>query len=254
MAGLILTTSLGAQAATENGNTVSISGGIAHPSYNAALVENPSGLIYNSKLKVSAETYAPARESETFGMGASILTGMYGFGLAAGVRQTTNKSTSLLYGGSYNIADAKTSFGISAESHLGNKNESAKGTDYNIGFLLGPDNPMRVGVTAFGLAGGPDEYATGVAYDYNRNFTFVNDFITNSKLNAHRVKPGVCIGNPDAKLSFSYGYDLKKETPEFTHMSKRLTIGGNIRINNSVNLQAYMNQQAFWSASLSMAL
>jgi hypothetical protein len=217
-------------------NTISVSGGIAHPSYNSSIDQNPAGYVFNTKTKVVAEALFP-KDGDAV-LGGHGFMGNGSFGASLGVRNYPESDKNIAhYGIGVNFKNFKTAFGFSGKSDVDESDH-----DFIAGFLFGIDSQITVGLTAYGLSSGPNGYGAGIKYTLSPSAAFVTDVSTDKDLGPFRIKPGLTVTADKVSLSISYGIDTKKEGIWGGAMTDKFSAAGSIIVSDSFVAQVYYRQ------------
>ena len=240
----------------EDEHQLSVSGGIASPSFSSAVFQNPAGLVYNSKFKGTAQ----ATLNDFNNLYGGVLGGNGSFGAAGGVGHgfQSGGSTSAFYGLGVQSDSLKIAVGLAGFTDLG-----GGGSTFNAGVLLGPSEKLTLGLTAIGLNSSVREWGAGIAVRLSGVTGLILDSTVDSGLNNFAIQPGVIVGNEKAALTFSYGLGVANNTEQ--SWSTRLTTsgysrqlsggfaaGGSLRIGSSASWQVYYNQLAKWYTAISI--
>jgi hypothetical protein len=235
-------------------NLISVSGGIAHPSFNSGLRENAAGFIYNQKAKIAAEALIPSGDGKNT-YGAHYQWGDADYGASIGFRHRSEENSNSKKKNSTYEDDDDTDFGKNA-GHLALAVKSdpisfgistwsdLDETDFemNAGILYDGLGVMVIGVTAYSLTGGPNGYGAGVDYKFSNSVSLVLDASANKDFEGYRLKPGFVVSTQSASLSLSYGFDLDDSKTWGGAMAEDLSIGGSLLVTDSFLVQAYFRQ------------
>ncbi len=223
---------------------VTTSGGIVSSSWTTAVFENPAGLPGNSGFRLTGQGGSDSSFDHPFAAGG-ILLGNKNFGAAAGARQTFEKnrnSTSAFYGLGIRSTGLRASLGAAGTTKI----TPDKGSSFNAGVKLEPLRQIQLGVTAFGIDGGVDEWGAGIGIGFGNDAMIVVDATANKDLKELAFQPGVTVAEGNAALTLSYGF---KEGSQ--QLSKGFSAGGGLMFGKSTLFQVYYNHLAKYYATLS---
>ncbi len=233
-------------------NLLSTSGGIASPSVQSALGENPGGLPNNEDSKIDAAVVRGLTNT-TWGGGASFFTGngKVGGGIALQGFNTQANSPGrvalLNYGVGTKIPKINMAFGFNGTTRLFKKGEvqgTGTGTTWCVdtGVIFNPDGDTRIGFAVFQLLAGVDAIAAGIAQKVTNNSMLVLDgAMTNGQKN-FIIKPGIKVGLDVFQISTSYGHVLGQKS--WTWIRPGLEFGAGVFLGKSFRLYGYVNHFA----------
>lgn len=224
---------------------LSVSGGIASPSFSSAVFQNPAGLTYNSKLRGTIQ----AKLNDPFTLHGGILAGNGDFGAAAGLSHAFKKnddSTSAFYG--LGVGASKFALGVAGFTNL-----STSDSHFNAGLMIGPTEPMTLGITAIGIDDGVNEWGLGFAYRFQGLSGFILDTTIDEDFDHVSFQPGIIVGNPKAALTISYGFSTEDHLHSH-QLSDGLAVGGSLQLGSSVSWQLYYNQLAKYYTAVAIAI
>lgn len=230
---------------------ISTSAGISTPGSVTAVFENPAAIALSDKTRV-ADFYGllPNSGLEDPGFGLQLLPGsiVRDVGLSLGVRHTTAGQgvTSAHYGLGFLISGLQAAFGISGETPI----SPSGSTTFNAGALLNARGPVRVGVTAFGLTGGIDEYGGGISADVASGVTLTADATVNDDFKNAAVAPGIRIGNQSASLSVAYGMAVDGGAVQSRQITDEFSGGLSLQFNRGWVFQVLYQRIEKWYIGL----
>jgi hypothetical protein len=180
--------------------------GNVDPSMISALGQNPAGLTRNSEAKISGGIRGSQSTLTPFTYGLGYFTGNGSVGGALSIGGRTEDSSTVdrvELGLAAEFPSARFSLGVSGRYYLDQGSASANG---NLGLILNPEGDLRVGVVAYDLAGSPDSYGAGIAFDPSTLATLLIDLRTGSKLKGLSLKPAFAIRSGGLHLTLGYGF------------------------------------------------
>jgi len=218
-------------------NIISVSGGIAHPSFNSVIDQNPAGYTYNTKNKISAEGFFPENTEDSI-YGTHGFLGNEAFGASLGIRHMNKTDKNICYYGiGVKIDKFNSSFGLVGKSNITDENHN-----FNAGVLLGTTSQITVGITAYDIKGSPDGYGIGVKYTVSNGASIIIDASSDKELDSFRIKPGLHVQADNLALTVSYGFDTDKENVWAGAMHDDFSAGASYLLFNDFLLQAYYRQ------------
>jgi hypothetical protein len=224
---------------------LSIGAGIASPSPNLALLENPTGLAYNTGAKVQASVRAGGG-FDPLNPGLHLLLGNGSVGAAVGYRHSSSDSTdgnALEYGLSASIDSINMALGLGGSLTF---NDSSANSDLNLGLLFNQNGTITFGATAFSVIDGPSLYGVGASLDLSQYATLALDGISNSDFNMWSMKPGLGIHLSELQLSVGYGFDVNRGGAGRDGIS----VGAGFKLGSSIHFAAYYEQVSRYFASI----
>jgi hypothetical protein len=230
---------------------VSVAGGIASPSSASAVFQNAAGLAGIPKPAVNAHAFFPQDAFKDGEYGLGLLYGKGGFGLAAGVeyQPTTPSRTAAYYGLAASAQSLHLSLGAAGRTPISPSGDSA----FNLGVLVDLGSVARLGVTAIGVSGNPDEYGFGLGFAISNDFDFVTDATVDDSFDHLVLAPGVRVGSAQAALTVSYAFKVDSKTGFSSRQIREgFSVGGGLRLGSSVHWEVYYNQLAKYATSLSI--
>jgi hypothetical protein len=225
---------------------LSVSAGIAMPSFATAIFQNPADIVATPALNLNFQ----GGINDTF-TNATVRGGLaYGtdtFGMAAGGSYLNPSSTFVALSAGFKSARVSrflAAFGLSGS--IGSTTGS--GSSVNAGVLVHPIEMLNVGLTAMGLATGNTEWGGGVGFSFGEILSVVIDSAFGRSFNYLGVQPGLKLGAGCGALTFSYGIGSGS-----TQISNGLA--GGMALNfGKVNLELYYNRFTTFYTAISIQL
>lgn len=230
---------------------LSVSGGIASPSFNSAVFQNPAGLVYNTKFRATAQ----AALNDPVTLNAGLLGGNGTFGVGAGLTHGFENEghNSAFYGLGVEAKSLKLALGLAGFTDLEGGGAS---TTFNAGLLIGTDEKITLGLTAVGLNSSVREWGAGLSVRLEGLTALVLDSTANSEFKNFSLQPGIIVGSEKAALTLSYGFNASDTnlTIASRQLSNGFAAGGSLKVTNSVSWQLYYNQLSKWYTAVSIDL
>ncbi len=233
-----------------NPYSLSVAGGVAAPSSNGFLGENPAGLIYNQHGGLLAYLTTAKEHPELLSNGLSFFAGN---GLAAatiGVQTYNNAMedggsiTSFNFGVATYAEGLDTSFGLSGSYRFQNSAhaiapELQTTWSADFGFLYNPFGTTQFGVTLYDLSLGMRAVGAGFATHINSVSVLGVDVSTDNHGRGMTVKPG--IGVHAGNLNLTYGYGMQVDKTAISGITPGNTIGLGYDFTTTFRMIGYYN-------------
>lgn len=253
LAVLVISTvfSVSAFAARGSGHDVSTAGGISSPSATTSgLGENPAGLPYNTATSLTAAVLSPNDDFDPLTYGGLITLGNGRIGASVSLlRSNGGDNLDLGLGVGAMIEPLKTQFGVLATRAL---KPSGGSFDVDLGAIINSRSSTRLGLMAFGLDGGIDGYAAGIAHDPSSDVTVALDASYETAGKTIVVKPGLQVRVDRLSLSVGYGFGVSDSAVSIApSIREEFSAGLAVQLSSSVKLEAYHEQLSRWSGFLS---
>lgn len=222
------------------GYSLSAAGGIVSSSKNLAAFQNPAALIYGDSLDIDLQLMDTG--SGDLGFGGGLMFGGMDWGGVVGLQHLSHGAgtTRAYYGIAGTVRQFKTAFGISGRTEI----DGGSGTTIDIGALINPTDPFRVGLTAFGVNDGFNAFGAGVAYDLSSSITLLADGTAANDADLLALAPGIRIGNQNAAATLSYGLKAKGATFSSPVIHEEVMAGFTLKL-GKVQWAGYYQQPAF---------
>jgi len=236
--------------------TPSVAGSIASPSDQGIFGENPTGLIYNNRIRLLGTFSSVRGYGDSLGSGLSLFTGN---GLAAasiGVLTVPNTqdrdgTVTLFSFGVATYAEAlDIAVGLNGIYRFSKSRDVSAGAgnvptwSSDLGFLYNPYGQAHIGATLYDLSRGVTAVGIGLSTSLNSSSIVAIDASTNNHGRGLTIKPGIAV-LADA-LSISYGYGMKVEKGVQTGITEGNTLGLGYAFNPQFKLQGYFNLVTPW--------
>ena len=217
---------------------ISVSGGIAMPSFSTAPASNAAGIVGTpgTNLILQAGTDS-ALGNPLFEGGLAYGNGVIGLG-AGGTYTTSGAATGAYFGLGFALEKIMTKLGFSGNIGI----SPSSGSSFNLGLLFQPSALLNLGFTVIGLsnAGGPGELGMGLGLKFSQNVSFVVDSTFSKALSFLSVQPGLKVGNESASLMVSYGSGSGS-----TQLNNNaVAVGGALRFGSRLLWEIYYNKFA----------
>ena len=146
---------------------------------------------------------------------AGLETGGSSFGVAGGIegstssnngRNSSSQNSLLAY---YGLAVGNEAFTLGLAGRTGISKSS--GSTFNAGLLFGVATNAKIGITAFGIDHGVDEWGAGVAFGVGTGVDLVLDAASDRNLDHLQIKPGIKVSGGSAALTLSYGTGSREQ-------------------------------------------
>lgn len=217
-------------AADRTEGNLHVSGGIAMPATVSSVLTNPAGMV-GAPTAIALQAGAPRFwENGTYRGG--LQTGGPSYGAAAGL-ETRDRSTNDPLYAYYGLAVGTPGFSLGLGAKTGISN--AEGTHLNAGLLFSAGSSATIGLTAFGLDDGVNEFGAGVAFGVGNGVRLVFDAAADDNLENPELKPGIYVGSDKAALTLSYGTGARQQ------FADGFTAGGSFRFSSSNLLEIQYN-------------
>jgi hypothetical protein len=232
---------------------LSTGGGVAAPSMNGAVGENPAGLIYNRRVGVLGYVATTKNHPELLANGFAFQGGN---GLAAasvGIQNVNNATdengniTSFTIGMSTYAEQMNVAFGLTGAYRfkkqgkaIDPKMDSTWGAD--LGMLYNPYGAVQLGASLYGLSEGLTAASVGAAAHINSVSKISIDASVNNAGRGLTVKPGIAV---QAKsLSLSYAYGMQVDESAASGITRGNTLGLGYNFTPAFRMTGYFNHYA----------
>jgi hypothetical protein len=240
-----LTPAIASAASDKNaGEMISVSGGIAMPSFSTSVNTNAAGLVGvpGTNLIIQDGTNSDFSNSR---LAAGVAYGNGSVGLEAGVGYATQGGdTTGFFGLGFGIQSMRTRIGFSGFMGL----SPSSGLGVNGGLLIMPSDAMSLGITAIGLNNGVSEWGAGVGFHISPNVGIAVDTAFSNNLNFLNIEPGLKVGTDNASLMLAYGFG--SGSSQLT--SNNFALGGALKLGNRVLWELYYNKFATYFTSFAI--
>jgi hypothetical protein len=242
--------------------TLSTAYGIAAPAFSTATFQNPAGLIYNERFKAQVSGATTSTAFSNVGIGGAFLAGNGFVGGTVGFQTYNDQvagSTSLgllTVGLGALITKADLAIGFSGGYRLfGNASTGHWGT-YNwgldIGALIAPRGPFRIGVTVYDLLATVKAIGAGIAWELSPWAVLAVDATSLTTFRGIALKPALTINLYDFNLTAGYGIPIETSSSPWTPTGASFGVG--FWLGSHIQMQAYYNTLSYLNAGLSIIL
>jgi hypothetical protein len=232
----------------DDAHLLSLAGGIASPSFNSSLFENPAGLVFNHETRVLGSVASETSNLNPLDLGVGLYLGNGSIGGAFNLNDNTASSGGLGY--SVGLGASIDSLGVAfgAALHSG----SGLGTSCDLGLLFGPKNKVHGGFTAYDVTNGISAFGGGIAADVGSGASLGVDASTTPKFKGTTFKPGLSVQASSLQLSMGYGFSVDQSNTSYLRTG--VSVGAGVKLTESLHLQAYYNELEEYFAGLSVKL
>ncbi|HAR43365.1 MAG TPA: hypothetical protein DCS07_12170 [Bdellovibrionales bacterium] len=237
-------------AAVEDAHSLAASAGIALPSSATGVFENPAGLAFNSRFRLTVQGQF---DSPTVLKGG-ILGGNGSVGGALGISKATDKNgqTDGFVGLGVRVPSNLIALGVAAFAPL---SSAVSDPSFNVGALIGVGNALTLGLLARSIDKGVDEWGAGLKYQASPATYLVLDSAVDSDFNYIAVQPGILIGSNRASLTLSYGFEADGKSGHGSgQLHEGFSAGAGFKLGSSASCQFYYQHLAELYAAVSFTL
>ncbi len=227
---------------------VSTGAGIASPGGTAEHGENPSGLVYRQGLGLEAGVYSRNRAFDPIGLSGHVYLGGSSIGGRLGVDYASPDARFDLGLGAL-IQTLNLAAGVSATFQ---DVPFGSGLDLDLGFIWNPRGRFRVGGTIMSVSSGIGGFGAGISAQLSDSARFVLDAGVNGQGQGLTTLPALGIHFDQLQLSLGYGIDVDQGSHGVLPTGGILGLG--FALGSGVNLEAYYNHLAEYSAKLNFRL
>jgi hypothetical protein len=225
--------------------------GIVDSSVVSALWQNPAGISRNAEGKVSGGLLSSSSSLSPFNYSLGYLTGNGSVGGALALGGSTGDSSTLNHvrlGLAAEFPSAKFSLGFTGAYSIDDRS-----TDGNLGLIFNPSGDLRVGAVAYQVAGGPDTYGAGIAYDPSYSATIAVDASADRRLKGLRLKPALGVRAGDFHLTAGYGFSIEDSSSSGS-ISKGFCAGVGYALDYKLFFAATLRQAEHYRFELTLRL
>jgi hypothetical protein len=224
---------------------ISVSGGIAMPSYTTAPASNPAAAVS------PPGTIAVVQAGSNSALSSIQLRGGLAFGngsvgiAAGGTYTTTNTAEGAYFALGFGLESIHTQLGFSGTIGI----SPSTGSNFNAGLLFMPTSAWSLGLTAIGLAnsGGIGELGAGLGLHLSPNVSFIVDAAFSNSLTYLAVQPGLKVGTDNAAITISYG----SGSGSSQLANSALAAGGALKFANRLLWEIYYNKFSTYYTGIS---
>jgi hypothetical protein len=227
-------------------NMLSVSGGIAMPSFATSVLQNAAGITNIPMTNILLQGGGNSTFStSTFRGGLGYGNGT--FGLAAGADYTNpGGAIGAFYGLGLGFQGIHTLLGFSGRTAV----SPSGGSSFNAGMLIYPSSSFNLGFTAMDLTGGSIELGAGLGIHFGSSVSLVVDSAFSQSFAFLGIQPGLRIGGPGAALTVSYG----SGTGSSQLSNNEVAIGAALKLGSKINWELYYNRFATYYTAFSIRL
>jgi hypothetical protein len=211
---------------------LTVGAGYSSPSQTSNPGENPAGLTAAIGKTAQPSVHSPDDDFDPLGIGGDLYFGNGHQGARLGYDHEGDADR-FDVGLATEIAALHASLGVTATW------AKDPGADFDAGLMINPRGIMRIGVVAQGLAGGPDGYAGGVAWDLSPGSTFAVDASVDRDFKGLRIMPA--LGVEVADLALTVGYGVRADDQHGSAIREGFGMGVGYRLDSSLSLSGYYN-------------
>ncbi|MEO5968825.1 MAG: hypothetical protein ABIQ95_02770 [Bdellovibrionia bacterium] len=243
---IVITPAIAASSNKNAGELISVSGGIAMPSFSTSINSNPAGIVGVPGTNLIIQDGTNSQFSN-HRLAAGLAYGNGSVGLEAGVGYA-NPSGDItgFFGLGFGIPSIKTQIGFSGFMGL----SPSSGVGINGGLLIAPSDKMSFGVTAIGLNSGVNEWGAGVGFNISPNVGIAVDAAFSNNFNFLTVEPGLKVGTDQASLMLAYG----SGSGSSQLVNNDIALGGAVKLGSRVHWELYYNKFSTFFTSFAIQL
>jgi hypothetical protein len=222
---LLMSIDAWARGSGEDQHLISVSSGVAAPSFNPILGENPAGIFRQSSVKLQGFVGSLGGGSDELRPGAFLSTGNGTVGAGIGLVDA-GADFELAWGAGGELGALNTAFGVSG---IGIDSASI-----NIGALFNPDGQLRFGAMIYDVTNGLEIFGAGLAYGKDQFKIVLDAGYANSSLG---VRPGIGVSVEPLHLSVSYADTVVDEGA--TPVGDGINVGVGFELSSDFSLLFY---------------
>jgi len=237
-------------AGSEEDHTVTVSGGIAQPSGATSVFENPAGLAFNSRFRLTAQAMLDSPPT----LRGGVLMGNGNVGGTAGITRRTDSSnhSDAFLGMGIQVPALRFTLGVAAFADV----NSVSSPSFNIGALIDSGQALTLGVVARSVDNGVGEWGAGLRYKYSGQTYFVLDSTVDSDFGSLALQPGLMLSASPAALTFSYGFGSSQRSSRLhsQQLHEGFSAGASLKLGSTTQCQLYYHHLAELYTAVSFGL
>ena len=256
IAALILATSSSAWArgyGAGGDHSITIGAGYSSPSDTTAIDENPAGLTFVTKPRLTGAGSTQDKNFNPWTGTGGIFVGNGMVGAGAEVNHLVKNGAPYYVEGALAAAiePLSTAFGVTCGGATDN---SIAFTCNNIGVMITPASNFRIGATGFNLINSSDVkyYGFGMSAPLNASSTISVDGSMDSHGNGTMVEPALGISVQALQLMVGYGASLDNKSQIGIRQGTQAGLG--LKLGTQMHIEAYYNHLAKYYLALTLLL